>query len=120
MYRGAGELWRGLAKNATEGMASPALIGPFTLLLLGGQVLPLVVLTWSLIAFEPVALGLSAAATGLMYYPRLVGVRRFRQSLPGALLHPLGVLVLLAIQWYALGRRMLGRPAGWKGRSYQG
>ncbi len=28
MYHGAGELWRGLAKNATEGIAHPARIGP--------------------------------------------------------------------------------------------
>ena len=36
----------------------------------------------------------------------------------GALLHPLGILVFLAVQWYALGRQLLGRPAGWKGRDY--
>jgi hypothetical protein len=33
-------------------------------------------------------------------------------------LHPLTVLVALAIQWTALVRWMLGRPAGWKGRAY--
>ena len=44
MYRSAREVWFGLAKNATEGLASPRLIGPATLLLLGGQVLPLVLL----------------------------------------------------------------------------
>jgi hypothetical protein len=118
MYRGAGELWRGLAKNATEGLARPALIGPFTVLLLGGQVLPLAVLAWALLALEPWAIGLAAAATGLMYYPRLVSVGRFRQSMIGALLHPIGVLILLAVQWYALGRKLLGRAAGWKGRRY--
>jgi hypothetical protein len=118
MYRGAGELWRGLAKNATEGLARPALIGPFTVLLLGGQVLPLAMLTWALLALDPWAIGLAAAATALMYYPRLASVGRFRQSLIGALLHPLGVLILLVVQWYALGRLLLGRPAGWKGRRY--
>ena len=30
MYHNAGEVWRGLAKNATEGMAAPSRILPFT------------------------------------------------------------------------------------------
>ena len=42
MYRSAAEVWHGFAKNAHEGLASPQLIVPATLLLLGGQVLPLV------------------------------------------------------------------------------
>jgi hypothetical protein len=44
MYRSAREVWFGLAKNATEGLARPVLIGPATLLLLGGQVSPLLLL----------------------------------------------------------------------------
>jgi hypothetical protein len=116
MYRGAGELWRGLAKNATEGLASPATIGPATLLLLGGQVLPLVLLpvAWT----APDAKVLAAMGVVLLFSARLAGMRRFRQSLLGAALHPLGVLVLVAIQWYGLLRALLGRPAGWKGRLY--
>jgi hypothetical protein len=109
MYRGAGEMWHGLTKNATEGLGAPGMIVPATLVLVGGQVLP-VVLAW--------ADWRAALATVLVYLPRLVGLWRFRQSLVGALLHPVGVLVLLAIQWYGLGRWLLGRPATWKGRSY--
>jgi hypothetical protein len=33
-------------------------------------------------------------------------------------LHPFAVLVGLAIQWTALVRVLIGRPAGWKGRAY--
>jgi hypothetical protein len=118
MYRSAGEVWRGLAKNATEGLAGPGMIGPATLLLGGGQVLPLVLLgcaAW----LSAEALMMAVLAAALAWLPRLVGVLRFRQSLLGALLHPLGVGVLLAIQWYALVREMAGRPATWKGRRYQ-
>ena len=43
---------------------------------------------------------------------------RFRQSWLGALLHPAGVLILMAIQWYAAIRALVGRPVGWKGREY--
>jgi len=118
MYCGGGELWSGLAKNATEGLARPALIVPATLLLLGGQVLPVAVLAWALaVGAWPTAAaaGLAAAAA---YYPRLAAVRRFRQPLSAALLHPLGVLALLAIQWFGLARAVLGRPSVWKGRRY--
>ena len=41
MYHNAAEVWRGLTKNATEGMAAPARILPFTFLLFCGQILPL-------------------------------------------------------------------------------
>ena len=44
MYRSAAEVWNGLAKNAGEGLASPRLIVPMTVILLGGQVLPLVLI----------------------------------------------------------------------------
>ncbi len=57
-------------------------------------------------------------AVALAYYPRLAAVGRFHQPLSGALLHPVGVLLLVSIQWYALIRNQLGRPASWKGREY--
>ena len=44
MYQTAGDVWRGLAKNATEGWHRPRMILPATAILLGGQVLPLVLL----------------------------------------------------------------------------
>ncbi len=119
MYRGGAELWRGLARNATEGLAAPARIVPATLLLAGGQVLP-----WLLLAgaglLSPPLRALAAVTVLLAWLPRLMGVVLFRQSLLGALLHPVGVVLLLAIQWYALARGLMGRPATWKGRRYAG
>ena len=44
MYRSAGQVWSGLAKNATEGMAAPVRIVPISLVLLTGQVMPFAVL----------------------------------------------------------------------------
>jgi hypothetical protein len=115
MYRSWPEVWRGLAKNAGEGLAAPAMIGPATLLLLGGQVLPVICLlgarpaTWTGLVLA--GLGVAAA-----YYPRWQGWRRFRQSGLGTWLHPVGILLLLSIQWYALVCTRLGRPPRWKGR----
>jgi hypothetical protein len=114
MYSGAREVWSGLAKNATEGMAAPSRILPFSLLLGLGQVLPFALLFTT----HGSALVLSVLAVLLAWYPRFAATRRFRQPVLGAILHPLGVLLLLAIQWYALGRSLLGGRSSWKGRAY--
>ncbi len=111
MYQRAADVWHGFAKNAHEGLGSPQLIVPATLLLLGGQVLP-----FALLAVAPSPLALGAAAAAML--PRLIGVFRFRQSLLSALLHPLGICALVAIQWFAFLRWLRKRPAVWKGRSY--
>ena len=67
---------------------------------------------------DPIAFGLATVGAAAAYYPRLVAVRRFRQPLIGALVHPVGVLALLVIQWYAFARAVLARPVTWKGRDY--
>jgi hypothetical protein len=33
-------------------------------------------------------------------------------------LHPVGIAIFLAIQWFALARWLAGKPATWKGRGY--
>jgi hypothetical protein len=122
MYRSAAEVWRGLSKNATEGLAAPARIGPFTLLLGLGQVLPLPLLVWMLwneagaMHSLPAACAAAAAAAG--YLPRVVAAWRYEQSWRSVLLHPLGIAVLLVLQWVSLVRKLLGRPATWKQRTY--
>lgn len=110
MYRGARETWRGLAKNADEGLGSNGGIVPWSVLLLGGQVAPWLLLVAG-IATAPV---LAAALSGPGL--RLVFALRFRQSPLGAVLHPLGVLLLVAIQWHALFLRLVGRPIPWRQR----
>jgi hypothetical protein len=119
MYYTNAETWAGLGKNATEGLGAPATIVPMTLLLLTGQVLLFVILLFS--PPEPVfTRGLLLAICILALLPRVVSAFKFRQSLLSAVLHPLGILVLLAIQWQALGRLLRGRPAQWKARKYGG
>jgi len=121
MYATSREVWRGLAKNATEGIASPGTILPFTLLLGGGQVLPVVLAGQGLVtgfAGWPAGAGVVAvAAAALAYLPRLLDAVRFRQSLASAAVHPVGVSVFLVIQWVALVRKLLGRKTTWRGRS---
>ncbi|HTJ29552.1 MAG TPA: glycosyltransferase family 2 protein [Acidobacteriaceae bacterium] len=119
MYQNAGEVWSGLRKNATEGMASPRRLPLFTLLLFCGQVLPLPLLLWVLAAKETVLAAIALAALFLGYAIRIVSAIHYRQSWRGVALHPLGVLVLLAVQWSALVRKLQRRPAVWKQRVYE-
>lgn len=119
MYRGFAELWNGLAKNATEGLAAPATIVPATVLLLGGQVMPVILFAYGLLApMSTAGRVLTCLAVVAAYYPRISGCLRFSQSWRGTLLHPCEIVLLLGIQWYALGRATMGRPAVWKGRPY--
>jgi hypothetical protein len=120
MYTRSIDVWRGLSKNATEGIGAPTTILPFTLLLGCGQILPLVLVAvggatayrgWPWWAVLAAWLGLI-----LSYLPRLLEAARFGQSLTSAVAHPLATGVFLAIQWYALARRLLGLKTAWRGR----
>lgn len=117
MYQTNGETWRGLGKNATEGLGAPGAIVPMSLLLIGGQVMP--VLLACVVPFvAPQMIGMSLVALLVAYLPRLFSVSRFRQPLGSALLHPAGVMALLWIQWAAWVRYWSGKPSEWKGRQY--
>jgi len=111
MYANAAQVWEGLCKNATEGMAQPRALPVWTVILAGGQILPAVLM----LAAPGWTAGLALlASVGF----RLVLAARFRQPWIAALLHPLGVLALLVVQWWALIRAARGRPATWRGRAY--
>ncbi len=120
MYASATEVWRGLSKNATEGLAHPVAILPWTLLLLGGHVAPWLLIAVCLVTGNAATPGfqLAAAAAVVSILSRLVAAWGFSQSRLGAALHPLGIAVLVVIQWCALARSLRGRPAQWRGRSY--
>ncbi len=111
MYANAGQVWEGLCKNATEGMAKPVALPVWTVILGGGQVLPLALtLVWpGWVAGLALAAGIGT---------RLLLARRFGQPLASALLHPFGVLALLVVQWFSLLRAARGGRATWRGRAY--
>ena len=140
MYSSASEVWSGLAKNATEGLADPKRIVPVTVLLLLGQVLPfgplLIVLSFPLLGIilgalgmdvhisNPVQLAVLALSFGVsicaIWTVRAVCAVRFKQDWRSALLHPVGITLLLAVQWYALTRKLWGGKISWRGRAYAG
>ena len=135
MYDSAAKVWQGLAKNATEGIATVGKIVPLSVILLLGQVVPVLLAVWLVrllvfsrdsamngvsrwTPFSLLAMGTVAASLLASFLPRLLAVRRFRQPLSSALLHPLGILLLLCVQWYALARKLFGKPVGWRQRTY--
>ena len=116
MYEGFAATWRGFSKNAREGLAKPAALPVWTLLLGGGFVLG-----WVLAALLPflsvprwaevtllASLGLQAAA-------RIALAVRFRQNLLAVPLTPLAMAAMLALQWRSL-LAPRGRVPLWRGR----
>jgi len=109
MYRGFRESWRGFLKNAREGMATPMGLPVWTVLLAGAHLWP-----WALLPAAP-----AFAALALTFALRAAITLRGGEPWWTIPLHPLTVLVALAIQWTALVRAMLGFAEGWKGRDYR-
>lgn len=118
MYTSTKEVCNGLLKNATEGIANAGLIVPFTVLLIGGSVLPgLALILGYLTGASAIALSILLVAFAISFVPRLIACKRFQQSYLGAALHPLGVAWFVALQWIALVRKQLGLTTKWRGRS---
>ncbi len=108
MYRDFGESWRGFLKNAREGMATPIGLPVWTVLLAGAHLWPFFLLpAWQ-----------AALALALVFSLRFAISRRVGDPSWTILLHPVAVVVALAIQWTALTRALMGRKEGWKGRAY--
>ena len=119
MYRGAHDVWLGLQKNAIEGLAAPRVIVPFSAVLALGQIVPWAMLLLAISSgVPPAVVAISVITVGLSLIARVALLFRFRQSWIGAALHPLGVFVLLCIQWTAFSRWLCGLPVRWKGRGY--
>lgn len=108
MYRGFAEAWAGFMKNAREGMATPLGLPIWTVMLAGAHLWP-----WALLPSPAAVLALA-----LVFALRAAVTWRAREPWWTVPLHPFTILVALAIQWTALVRSALGRPAGWKGRAY--
>ena len=118
MYAGWDQVWRGFAKNATEGMAKPVALPVWTVLLGGGHVLPFLLLPAAGLSGAGAAAELAALAVALVWGARALLAARVGEPPLGVLLHPAGVCVVLAIQWQAMLAARRGRQAEWRGRSY--
>ena len=117
MYHSAPEVIRGVLKNATEGLAAAKLIFPFTILLIGGSVLPLILLVWSLAVGDSIAALVSAIAVLTGHFPRLLAALRLSQSWLGVLCHAPATLLFVILQWIAFLNHLAGRQVAWRGRT---
>ena len=117
MYRNDRDTWRGFSKNTHEGLGAPARIGPATMILLAGQVLPFVLLALAP-RLSTLQLGAVVLAAGLAVLPRLLSRAEIHATVGKRHLPPVGVLALLGIQWVGLVRFLRNQPAHWKGRRY--
>ena len=117
MYRNANEVIRGGLKNATEGIANLKLILPFTVLLLGGSVLPVAMALVCFLESRGIGFFFSFVAIALGHAPRVIGAIRFRQPLAGTIAHAPSVAVFIVLQWVALIQAALGFQVQWRGRS---
>ena len=118
MYASWPEIWAGFTKNATEGMAKPAALPIWTMLLGGGHILPYILAPLAAATGDAEALRASMLALGLMLAARFTTALSVRQPLISVVAHPVGTAIVLAIQWSALINAGRGRSTSWRGRSY--
>ena len=118
MYNNLDQVWAGFAKSAGEGIATPIGLPIWTLLIFGGHVLPWMLLPVSVFLGDAVLFAVSAVGVAANLTMRLLLHGKFKQSLIGVVLHPIGALMVLAINWLALLRHLAGRPNVWRGRGY--
>ena len=118
MYTDLRSVWNGFAKSAGEGMATPAALPVWTLLIGAGHVLPLLLLITGLVSERPGVAWAGGIGLAANWALRFLLCARFKQAWLGAWLHPLGAMLVLAIQWVALVRYLRGRPSEWRGRRY--
>lgn len=121
MYDNARDVFHGLAKNATEGMADWKAIFPMSYLLIFGQVLPVILLGWAGLDSASFSLAQKISVvvvTILGFFPRIFISRRFHLGMLAGLLQPLSAATLIGIQWYARLKAFFSKSTSWKGRSY--
>lgn len=109
MYRNGAEVYNGLMKNAVEGLAGPAALPIWSILLAGGHIAPF------LMRATPAIWLARFASLGF----RLLVALRCKQGLRTVIASPIGTFLLLFIQFHARIRHILGRPVFWKGRHYE-
>ena len=117
MYRNRREVVTGLLKNATEGIANGRLIVLFSILLSGAALLPIPSLIFACWKRQSVwAIAALVVASLCVFVPPILAVRRFYQSIIGALLHPISVAWFLGLQWLAWYQSIRGHRVAWRGR----
>lgn len=117
MYSSLITTWKGFAKNAYEGLGSPGLLVFLTVLHLMGHVLPWLAAVALLATGAEFSWALVLALAACACHVVQRGLLAFRFGLPflTALFHPLGVLMMVLVQWDSYRLHRTGKRA-WRGR----
>jgi len=118
MYNSLNQVWAGFSKSAGEGIATPVGLPIWTLLIFGGHVLPWLLLAIGMLTANSWLAAVAAIGVAANLILRAVLGRRFRQHSNSAGLHPIGAMLVLAINAFGLFRHLSGRPNLWRGRAY--
>ena len=120
MYEGLAATWRGFARNAYEGLGSPAALAAMVSLNTALFVLPFVAAPVSFLrhGVSPAAL-LFAGASVVVVAIRARLAARFRTPLWTALATPLAVTLMVGIQLHSFINTWLGRRITWRSRTYR-
>ena len=116
MYDNFADIWSGFLKNAHEGIATPVALPIWTLLLVGGHIVPFLWFIVAMLSGGAVTLPLVCCLMIVAF--RVVMGWKYDIPLMSALLHPLGVGVMIVLQWVALLGATRGRQVSWRGRNY--
>ena len=122
MYEGGQAVWNGFTRNAYEGLGGPVALLAMTFLQGALFLLPFVFLLFALTGFIsggnfPRWGGLCAVQIAVILLIRGLQARRFGHP-ESILLHPLSILMLLAIQWASFWKSLRKTQVAWKGRTY--
>tara|TARA_R110000782_G_scaffold24264_5_gene62803 strand:- start:16613 stop:17803 length:1191 start_codon:yes stop_codon:yes gene_type:complete len=116
MYRGWRQTWRGFAKNAFEGVGSLGLLVFLTLLHVGGHTGAWLIAALGLaMGWSPLIWGPAVAACVLQLVQRAMIARRVGHAWSSVWLHPVGVTLMTAVQWWSWWLQRTGKRA-WRGR----
>lgn len=120
MYRGAREVWHGYSKNAYAFFGySPFFLAIGVLALAALYVAPVAFMLLGALSGDWLLFCLAAAQYLLAVGARLLLSLRFGYRALDALLHPAGIVYIIAIDLNSMRWAVTGKSA-WKGRSYRG
>lgn len=119
MYRGWRQSWMGFAKNAYEGLGSVGLLVFLSVFHLVAHIAPWVALPVLLmLGMTTPAIALFSVAILAAMIERTMLAVRFRHTPLLAVLHPLTIAVMVAVQWHSYIKHRRGSRS-WRGRTMQ-
>jgi hypothetical protein len=121
MYREFGSMWDGITRwlYTVASLSAVSLVGMIVLVLLL-FLAPFLWLAYGLLLAQPAFAWevLVMLQVVIVFLARFLAGRRFSQSKTSIILHPIGVVFLLLVSFYASYQYLTGAGVKWKGRVY--